>query len=67
MRKSKKEKNIQDYLETLSTMSPEQIFFFTTTHYLIECCNYPSNKATKVAEIRWNKLMEKVGEGKRYD
>lgn len=67
MRKSKKEKNIQEYLETLSTMSPEQIFFFTNAHYLTECCNYPANKAIKIVEREWDKLMEKIGEKKRYD
>lgn len=70
MRKSKKEKNREEYLDVLYRLygkSPERMYVFLRGQYLTEYCNYPYKNANMIAEREWNRLMEKVEKRKRYD
>lgn len=69
MRKSNKEKNRKEYLDSLYRLcvSPERMYIFLRGQYLTECCNYPYKRASMIAEKEWNNLMGKVEKRKRYD
>lgn len=62
MRKSKKDKNRQEYLDSLYHLcvSAEKMYCFVRAEYLIECCKYPTRNAMEIAKKEWNKLMEEV-------
>lgn len=62
MRRAKKEKNRQEYLDLIcrTSWSAERLYTRVRTDYLVKCNNYPYSKASEIATREWNKLMDKV-------